>query len=75
MGAVLIQQNIESILPGKQEDLVVKLQVWLMEGEAMTIKVILQLVVELSLKGMIERGYPPYFLLSSLLTLIAANHQ
>ena len=56
MGAVLIQKNIESLLPGKQEDLVIKLQVWLMEGEVMTIKVILQLVVELSLKGMFERG-------------------
>jgi hypothetical protein len=56
LGAVLIQKNIESILPGKQEDLVIKLQVWLMEGEVMTIKVILQLVVELSLKGMFERG-------------------
>jgi hypothetical protein len=56
LDAILIKKNIESILPGKQEDLVVKLQVWLMEGEAMTIKVILQLVVELSLKGMFESG-------------------
>lgn len=41
-----------SATAGMQKDLVVKLQVWLMEGEVTTIKVILHLVVELSLKGM-----------------------
>jgi hypothetical protein len=51
-------ENNQSILPGKQEDLVIKLQVWLMEGEVMTIKVILQLVVERSLK---ENTYAKLF--------------
>jgi hypothetical protein len=36
---------------GKEEDLVIRLKVWLLEGEFLTIKVVLQLVVELSLQG------------------------
>jgi hypothetical protein len=57
----------QSILPGEQEDLVVKLQVWLMEGEVMTIKVILQLVVELSLK---ENTYAKLFVKHDFFSLI-----
>jgi hypothetical protein len=60
-------ENNQSILPGKQEDLVVKLQVWLMEGEVMTIKVILQLVVELSLK---ENTYAKLFVKHDFFSLI-----
>jgi hypothetical protein len=60
-------ENNQSIQPGKQEDLVIKLQVWLMEGEVMTIKVILQLVVELSLK---ENTYAKLFVKHDFFSLI-----
>jgi hypothetical protein len=41
----------EKVMPNQEEDLVTKLKVWLMESETFSIKVILHLVVELSLKG------------------------
>jgi hypothetical protein len=43
-------ENNEKVMPNQEEDLVTKLKVWLMESETFSIKVILHLVVELSLK-------------------------